>query len=96
MQGVVNIIGNRILREAENCHHHCQVLERNLSQEVENGRLFRLMAKLGFVNERPEFDQDVSWSETGDRCVFGTSHIPCLRNVLLPCPLLDVDFILHT
>ena len=38
-----------------------------LSQELENGRLFRLMAKLGSINERPEFEGDKSWSETGDR-----------------------------
>lgn len=25
------------------------------------------MVKLGFINERPEFDLDPSWSETGDR-----------------------------
>lgn len=25
------------------------------------------MSKMGFINERPEFDMDLSWSETGDR-----------------------------
>lgn len=42
-------------------------LEDDLSKEYENGRLFRLLVKLGFINERPEFDLDPSWSETGDR-----------------------------
>lgn len=36
-------------------------------REVENGRLFRLMAKLNFINERPEFDHDRQWSENGER-----------------------------
>ncbi|TSK98455.1 PAN2-PAN3 deadenylation complex subunit pan3 [Bagarius yarrelli] len=36
-------------------------------QEVQNGRLFRLLAKLGTINERPEFQKDPTWSETGDR-----------------------------
>jgi PAB-dependent poly(A)-specific ribonuclease subunit 3 len=39
----------------------------DLSREVENGRLFRIVSKLGMINERPEFDMDASWSETGDR-----------------------------
>jgi PAB-dependent poly(A)-specific ribonuclease subunit 3 len=42
-------------------------LDDDLSRELENGRLLRLLLKLGFVNERPEFDLDASWSETGDR-----------------------------
>ncbi|KAI9791407.1 MAG: PAB-dependent poly(A)-specific ribonuclease subunit 3 [Peltula sp. TS41687] len=42
-------------------------LQSELSREVENGRLVRLMAKLNFINERPEFDHDRQWSETGDR-----------------------------
>lgn len=43
------------------------MLETQLGKEMDNGRLFRLIAKLGFINERPEFDMDASWSETGDR-----------------------------
>ena len=42
-------------------------------QEIENGRLFRLMCKLGSVNERPHLsgsvgsNHDQSWAESGDR-----------------------------
>jgi PAB-dependent poly(A)-specific ribonuclease subunit 3 len=39
----------------------------HLGRELENGRLFRLMAKLGIINERPEFEGDPNWSETGER-----------------------------
>ncbi|KAI9808130.1 MAG: PAB-dependent poly(A)-specific ribonuclease subunit 3 [Sarcosagium campestre] len=42
-------------------------LHTELNREVENGRLVRLMAKLNFINERPEFEHDRQWSETGDR-----------------------------
>ncbi|KNZ47039.1 hypothetical protein VP01_672g2 [Puccinia sorghi] len=38
--------------------------------KLENGRLVRLMVKLGFINERPEyvlFDHDPNWSETSER-----------------------------
>ncbi|KAH6688919.1 PAB-dependent poly(A)-specific ribonuclease subunit PAN3 [Plectosphaerella plurivora] len=39
----------------------------DLYREIENGRMFRLMAKLGAINERQEFDGDRQWSENGDR-----------------------------
>ena len=32
---------------------------------MECGRLFRVLAKLGAINERPEFNGDPQWSETG-------------------------------
>ncbi len=38
-----------------------------LVQEVENGRLMRLLSKMGTISERPEFQLDPSWAETGDR-----------------------------
>lgn len=52
------------LNAAFNCDDS---LEQELGKELENGRLVRLMAKLGFITERPEFDHDPRWSETGDR-----------------------------
>ena len=44
-------------------------LEEELSKEIENGRLFRLVMKLGFINERPEYEASPNWSETGDRYI---------------------------
>lgn len=39
-------------------------------KELENGRMFRLLVKLGFINERPEYEQSSSsWPETEDRHV---------------------------
>ncbi|KAI1339267.1 hypothetical protein F5Y15DRAFT_83515 [Xylariaceae sp. FL0016] len=38
-----------------------------LGKELENGRLVRLLAKLGTINERPEHDGDPNWSETDAR-----------------------------
>ena len=49
--------------------HNDDVIQSELCREVENGRLFRLMAKFGFINERPEFDHDQRWSENGERYV---------------------------
>jgi PAB-dependent poly(A)-specific ribonuclease subunit 3 len=44
-------------------------LESELAKELENGRLLRLLIKLGFVNERPDGDMDTEWAETGDRYI---------------------------
>lgn len=48
-------------------------LETGLEAEVENGRVARMLIKLGFINERPEFQQDPRWSDTGDRSVQSSS-----------------------
>ncbi|KAI9478636.1 MAG: hypothetical protein EXX96DRAFT_571669 [Benjaminiella poitrasii] len=64
---VVVMIGPRILHEINCSQFYNDDLENELSRELENGRLVRLMAKMGFINERPEFDMDPGWSETGDR-----------------------------
>ena len=37
-----------------------------LAAEYESGRALRLMMKLAFINERPEFGVDTRWSESGD------------------------------
>ena len=39
----------------------------SLMSELENGRLVRLLAKLGCINERPEYEHNPQWSETGER-----------------------------
>jgi len=42
-------------------------LHSDFGREVENGRLFRLMAKMNFINDRPEYEHDRQWSENGER-----------------------------
>ncbi|KAF7908156.1 uncharacterized protein EAF01_003911 [Botrytis porri] len=42
-------------------------LTSDLCRELENGRLVRLMAKLGNINERPEYENNPQWSETGNQ-----------------------------
>jgi PAB-dependent poly(A)-specific ribonuclease subunit 3 len=42
-------------------------LHSDLSREVENGRLFRLMSKLNFVTDTPGLESDSQWAENGDR-----------------------------
>ena len=40
-----------------------------LANQWMNSRLLRILVKLGFVNERPEYAGDPAWSETGDRYI---------------------------
>jgi PAB-dependent poly(A)-specific ribonuclease subunit 3 len=40
--------------------------ERALATEYDAGRVMRMMLKLGFVNERPEFGPNRRWSQSGD------------------------------
>ncbi|KAI9739275.1 MAG: PAB-dependent poly(A)-specific ribonuclease subunit 3 [Cirrosporium novae-zelandiae] len=47
--------------------HFNDQLNSELSREIENGRLLRLMTKLNFINERPEYEHDMQWSEHGTR-----------------------------
>ncbi|KAI5817266.1 hypothetical protein BZA77DRAFT_310204 [Pyronema omphalodes] len=61
------VIAPHILQNFNASLHSEDALESELHKELENGRLFRLVVKLGFINERPEFDHDPRWSETGDR-----------------------------
>ena len=44
-------------------------LSGELSKEIENGRVLRILIKLGFLNERPEYALDPQWGETGDRYI---------------------------
>lgn len=52
----------------------------DLSKEMENGRLLRLLIKLGFVNERPEGDM-VRRGGGGLAC-FNTPACCCLQQRL--------------
>ncbi len=48
---------------------HCSLLEGQLIDQMDNGRLFRLICKLSFINERQSHAHDQRWSETGDRYI---------------------------
>lgn len=61
------MIGARFYTQLDAAQMRSDVIETELAKEVENGRLFRLLVKLGTISERPEFHLDTSWSETGDR-----------------------------
>ncbi|KAK7525836.1 PAB-dependent poly(A)-specific ribonuclease subunit PAN3 [Phyllosticta citriasiana] len=60
-------IADKMAVVLDNTFHAEDTLSSNLARELENGRLVRLMAKLNFINERPEFENNPQWSETGER-----------------------------
>nr|XP_014342110.1 PREDICTED: PAB-dependent poly(A)-specific ribonuclease subunit PAN3 [Latimeria chalumnae] len=64
---IMPMIGARFYTQLDAAQMRNDVIEEDLAKEVQNGRMFRLLAKLGTINERPEFQKDPTWSETGDR-----------------------------
>lgn len=60
-------ISSQMVSNLDMLMHQNDGLTSNLYQEIENGRLFRLLCKLGTINERQEFDGDRQWSENGER-----------------------------
>ncbi|EFP09420.1 hypothetical protein CRE_25543 [Caenorhabditis remanei] len=64
---IMPMIGGRFFTVMENMQAKSDVLEGELSREMENGRLFRLLSKMNTVLERVENGVDDGWSETGDR-----------------------------
>lgn len=54
IEEVASLLGPRIMNELSGAYRYGDELEGELSKELENGRLVRLLCKLGFINERPE------------------------------------------
>ncbi|GAA6007391.1 hypothetical protein JCM11491_004146 [Sporobolomyces phaffii] len=67
IEEVMTLMATRVVDELNSSLVAEDTIERELMRELENGRLVRLMCKFGFINERPEFDHDPRWAETGDR-----------------------------
>ena len=61
IEDVISRISMRISMQMDVSLDWIDVLENSLEKEMDNGRLFRLISKLGFINERPEFDNDPQW-----------------------------------
>ncbi|KAJ1979529.1 PAB-dependent poly(A)-specific ribonuclease subunit 3 [Dimargaris cristalligena] len=67
VEDLLRIVGPRIFDELNAQQRQNDLLQAELSRELENARLVRLLTKFGFINERPEFNREADWSETGDR-----------------------------
>ena len=64
-------VSDRIHEELDTAMAASDALHSHLRNEYENGRLLRLLLKLGFINERPADHTGMAphWSETGDQYV---------------------------
>jgi PAB-dependent poly(A)-specific ribonuclease subunit 3 len=63
----LSTITSHVMSSFDSSLHEADSLTSELSKELENGRLARLVMKLGVINERPEFDGDRHWAENGER-----------------------------
>ncbi|CAE7770153.1 pan3 [Symbiodinium microadriaticum] len=68
-QIISQMMPDKICDELDFAMAASDALHLHLRGEYENGRILRLLLKLGIVNERPEFALSPAWSETGDRYV---------------------------
>ncbi|KAL7788680.1 hypothetical protein V8C37DRAFT_387608 [Trichoderma ceciliae] len=60
-------IATHIVASFDQSQHKADALHSELFRELENGRIARLLMKLGAINERQEFEGDRAWSENGER-----------------------------
>lgn len=67
IDNIMPIIGARFYTQLDQVYSRYDSTFDELAKEIDNGRLVRLMAKLGTINERYEHQLDPNWSETGDR-----------------------------
>lgn len=67
VDNLISGISHQMVSVFDSNLHYTDTLNSELHKELENGRIARLMMKLGVVNERGDFDNEQSWSENGDR-----------------------------
>ena len=60
-------IGSKFFAQFDSILKEYDYLEDELGKEIHNGRLFRLICKLGMICDRSHLGKDTTWSETGDR-----------------------------
>lgn len=66
IQAIASSMAMRAFDELDGAHGCIDERHVALAGIYESGRALRLLLKLAFVNERPEFGIDTNWSESGD------------------------------
>ena len=64
---ICRLLAPQLLAELDGMYDHADAMDNLLAREADNGRMFRLLVKLGLINERPHYEGDPAWSDTGDR-----------------------------
>jgi len=62
-----HLVGQHAFTELSNVNMLNDMLYENLYKELQNGRLMRLLVKLGMINERPDDSTSMQWADSGDR-----------------------------
>ncbi|PGH28290.1 PAB-dependent poly(A)-specific ribonuclease subunit PAN3 [Polytolypa hystricis UAMH7299] len=60
-------ISTQLISTFDSALHMDDQLTSDLNRELENARLVRLLTKINFITERPEYEHDQQWSENGER-----------------------------
>lgn len=69
MHEFTSLFAVKILSVISSFQYNCEYLEQQLSRELENARLFRLMCKLNAIYGRIESRIDIHWAESGEKFV---------------------------
>jgi len=62
-------LATHLADELDTSYENLDSLDSHLALEYDNGRVLKLLLKLGLINERPEYRTNPNWSETGDRYI---------------------------
>lgn len=62
-------IASDVINVFDSSLHLDDQLNTDLTRELENSRIVRLLTKLNFINERPEYEHDRQWAEQGTRYI---------------------------
>lgn len=67
IKGLQQIICDQVFKELDRIQHTADFYELQLCRELENARIVRLMAKIDFLIDRPEYQASKIWGPTGER-----------------------------
>ena len=67
IDGFLPLLKRQVLTSFDSIQHLNDQLTSELNRELENSRVARLMMKLNFITERPDYNHDRQWAETGER-----------------------------
>ena len=86
------IPGARFYNQLDAALTHNDIIEAELSKEIESARLFRLLTKLCTVVDRAELNGDFGWAEYGDRYMLKLFRDYIFHQV---CSLFQLTFFLR-
>ncbi len=91
------LIAPQLFEELSRVEESADYYEAQLTRELENARLVRLLTKLNFITDRPEYTQNAAWSQSGERYPIKLFREYVFHQVdERGKPVLDLAFVLKT